>query len=317
LQDNHRQNWDIFVVAHEMGHNFGAPHTHSMYPRIDNCAGGDCSVTPNGTIMSYCHQCSGGMSNILLNFHDRMIDEKILPYLNFGVGCDLTGDPGSCGGVLPPMPGPLGAANRYLPVVGRNSGRRTAIRITPSGLVPPYDVLNDIPMWVGEPQQFSENAGAVTPEDPPVFPTFWGATLVCDEANAHVADWTTYDTVHVYHAGVVPGAIYLAQAIDATCDSSVEANYSFPLVIGTSRWGDLVKDCTTVPCGPPDGQVNVTTDAVAVLDKFQNLDDAPIKARCDLEPALPDRKISITDVSRVIDAFRGSAYSLAAPTPCP
>lgn len=317
LQDNHGQNWDIFVVAHEMGHNFNAPHTHSMSPRIDNCAGGDCSVTPNGTIMSYCHLCSGGMSNIVLNFHDRIINERILPYLNFSVSCDLTGDPTSCGGVLPPLPGPLGTANRYLPVVGRNAGRQTAIRITPSGLAPPYDVLNDIPMWVGEPELLSENAGAVTPEDPPTFPTFWGATLVCDENNAHVTDWSAYDTVHVYHAGIVPGALYVVQAIDDTCDSSVEANFSFPLAIGTSRWGDVVKDCSTDPCGPADGLVNVVTDAVAVLDKFQNLDGAPIKARCDLEPALPDRKVNITDLNFVIDAFRGSVYSLTVPPPCP
>jgi hypothetical protein len=78
-----------------------------------------------------------------------------------------------------------------------------------------------------------------------------------------------------------------------------------------------VKDCTTDPCGPADGHVGVITDAVAVLDKFQNLDGAPIKARCDLEPALPDRKINITDLNLVIDAFRGGDYSLAVPTPCP
>lgn len=69
--------WDLVVVAHEMGHNFVTPHTHDYCPPIDQCAPngyfGDCQTAqvciPNGTIMSYCHLCSGGLSNIDLNFH--------------------------------------------------------------------------------------------------------------------------------------------------------------------------------------------------------------------------------------------------------
>ncbi len=89
LQDNHPQNWDMMVTAHEYGHNYGAPHTHSMNPPVDNCASGDCSVAPNGTIMSYCHLCSGGMINIVLRFHDRTINETILPYLANDAPCNL------------------------------------------------------------------------------------------------------------------------------------------------------------------------------------------------------------------------------------
>jgi hypothetical protein len=95
LENNHDQNWDPFVVSHELGHNFGGPHTHDMVPPIDECAYGDCSVCPNGTIMSYCHLCSGGLTNILLEFHPRMIDEAILPHLsdpNTVALCDLTVD---------------------------------------------------------------------------------------------------------------------------------------------------------------------------------------------------------------------------------
>jgi len=64
--------WDFMVVAHELGHNFGSMHTHDYSPPIDRCASGDCTVTPNGTIMSYCHTCPGGMSNITLYFHSRV-----------------------------------------------------------------------------------------------------------------------------------------------------------------------------------------------------------------------------------------------------
>lgn len=90
LQDKHDQNWDPFVVAHEFGHNFGAPHSHDMNPPIDNCASGVCGV--DGTIMSYCHTCPGGMTNILLRFHQRTIDEAILPYLD-QAPCNLTQHP--------------------------------------------------------------------------------------------------------------------------------------------------------------------------------------------------------------------------------
>ncbi|MBX3365170.1 MAG: zinc-dependent metalloprotease [Phycisphaeraceae bacterium] len=89
IQNNHPQNWDLMVVAHEMGHNFGAPHTHDKNPPIDGCASGDCSVTPNGTIMSYCHLCSGGMSNLRMEFHPRNINEDMLPHLASRT-CDLT-----------------------------------------------------------------------------------------------------------------------------------------------------------------------------------------------------------------------------------
>ena len=93
LVDNNGQNWDIMVTAHELGHNFGAPHTHSYVPPIDGCGNSpqDCSAAAggNGTIMSYCHLCGGGMTNIKLRFHPGNI-ATMLQHLG-SVGCNYTG----------------------------------------------------------------------------------------------------------------------------------------------------------------------------------------------------------------------------------
>ncbi len=92
VKDHQSQNWDLMVTAHELGHNFNAPHTHDMSPQIDGCGTGDCSQAYGGTIMSYCHTCAGGMTNMVLSFHERTLSEKILPY--------LAGTAASCGTTL-------------------------------------------------------------------------------------------------------------------------------------------------------------------------------------------------------------------------
>jgi len=64
--------WDLVVVAHELGHNFGAEHTHEMTPQVDTC-GNSCPADASGaTIMSYCHLCSGGLNNIDFVFHPEV-----------------------------------------------------------------------------------------------------------------------------------------------------------------------------------------------------------------------------------------------------
>ncbi|QDU69540.1 M12 family metallo-peptidase [Engelhardtia mirabilis] len=63
--------WDFIVTAHELGHNFNSPHTHDYSPQIDNCANGGC--ISNGTVMSYCHLCPGGLNNMTTFFHPTVI----------------------------------------------------------------------------------------------------------------------------------------------------------------------------------------------------------------------------------------------------
>lgn len=88
--------WDAYVVAHELGHNFGSSHTHSYdvdhgynlpvdccytqdssacqnYPSRTELPGlgtltGGTTATHPGTIMSYCHLVSGGSQNLSMTF---------------------------------------------------------------------------------------------------------------------------------------------------------------------------------------------------------------------------------------------------------
>ncbi len=265
--------------------------------------------------MSYCHLCPGGMTNIQLRFHDRIVNEQILPFLESVSNCDLSGEPPDCPGAVRPSPDVLGATNRHLSIVGGNPGQQVAIRVVVTSLPAPYDVLNDQTMWVGAPRQVSENAGHIDPDGAPGFPAFWTATLQCDP---YYTDWSTYGTVQVYDEVIIPDGLYSVQTIDAVCDTAVEVNYSLPWWFATSTWGDIVRNCATTPCGPPDGVVGIATDVTAALDKFKNLPGAPIKARCDIEPAIPDQIITMPDVTAALDAFRGFGYSFEVPAePCP
>ncbi|HYC55506.1 MAG TPA: fibronectin type III domain-containing protein [Candidatus Binatia bacterium] len=81
---NPRVVWDIVGTSHELGHNFGSQHTHCYQPAVDtcyaqansNCYSGTASLPAGcpgggqgcGTIMSYCHLLSGGMSNLTLTY---------------------------------------------------------------------------------------------------------------------------------------------------------------------------------------------------------------------------------------------------------
>ncbi len=64
--------WTVYVLAHELGHNFGSPHTQSCSwdgGPLDNCVSpedGNCSPGPaptnGGTVMSYCHLTNYGVN---------------------------------------------------------------------------------------------------------------------------------------------------------------------------------------------------------------------------------------------------------------
>ena len=114
--------WNLMVVGHEIGHNFGSPHTQScgwnaqtynddgvevnfFGGPIDDCVSpeGDCSIVEYdgwdnqspGTMMSYCHTVSAG---ITLQFHPVIIEQALEPGVN-SASCigDCAGTVYSCG----------------------------------------------------------------------------------------------------------------------------------------------------------------------------------------------------------------------------
>lgn len=134
--------YDMLLMAHEVGHNFGSPHTHCYAdPKPDTCYGtetssGNChsgaascpgsatinGITTNGTLMSYCHLigCSPRNDNV---FHPSSVSRYLLPNIA-GASC-LTA---VSGGVVPPPPSGIGISPGSGPLGGGQS-----VTITGSG----------------------------------------------------------------------------------------------------------------------------------------------------------------------------------------
>jgi hypothetical protein len=91
--------WDADVVAHELGHNFGSPHTHCYTPEVDRCynAEGGCysgPVEPSvGTVMSYCHL----VASKVLAFSDP--EQQVMrPRIEAAACIEAAGSPGEVAG---------------------------------------------------------------------------------------------------------------------------------------------------------------------------------------------------------------------------
>ena len=225
---------------------------------------------------------------------------------------------------------------RYLSFLAGDIGRTQAIRVEFVTLEAPYDIWNGTRMWVGEPVVYCENSGqgtqasvggncgpspglaegtylASTLECSPFFTEWAGA---CDtgscvsgfrDGESCVDDADCKKVVHVFHDAIAPGSFFDLQVIEENCALTLEPSYSPILSLTTSKWGDLIKDFTTDPPGPPDDSVDITSDVTAILQKFQNTINLTMP-RADVEPLTLNGKGDIADVTFVLDAFTGVLF---------
>lgn len=217
---------------------------------------------------------------------------------------DLDGDgvPDEC--CIPSAPArPSGgvATNRFLGFELGGAGTLQAVRVVLDDLPPPYDDRNGSVMWVGPPRVVSELPGVSDFRSP----IFRAATLQCEP---HFGDFGSLGPISVYHRDIVPGASYELSAIKKGCGMDTDFNFSSPVMLTTTAWGDIGGQFTQGRWSGPDGNVDVVTDVVSVVAKFGNALGAPAKARADLHPATPDLIITISDIVLAVEAFRGSAF---------
>ena len=112
------------------------------------------------------------------------------------------------------------------------------------------------------------------------------------------------------------------------CDTGWEANYSDPLQVVTSAYGDTVgtfptpevctygkegyEDCWSAPQGLVDFD-----DISSTVAKFKNGPKAPQKVRADVCPCVIDHKVDFTDIPCVVDGFRQLSFPCPPPDKCP
>jgi hypothetical protein len=122
---------DASVVGHEIGHNFGSPHTHCYSPPIDTCYSGEggcysgsttcpAAATVNGvpnvkgTIMSYCHILGGCSASMV--FHPT-VEAYLDPIMTSKIGVCL-------------MP----LATNYTLTVARSGAGSGTVNSSPAGI---------------------------------------------------------------------------------------------------------------------------------------------------------------------------------------
>jgi len=162
--------------------------------------------------------------------------------------------------------------------------------------------------WVGKPGTFYESQG------PPQSGPYRAARLQCEP---YYHDFGGEGLFHVIGAEIVPSSAYEVEVFSVVCkgveDTCTAA--SAPVTMYTRRYGDVEE-----PYNPPSttNQPNAI-DVAQLVNKFKSLPGAPIKARVQVQPNLPELNASVNalDIASVVDAVKGFAYVFSGPCPCP
>lgn len=188
--------------------------------------------------------------------------------------------------------------NRFLEL-DPPAGCETAIRVTFSDLPPGLDEAEGAAKWVQAASLQTDVRGTL----------HWGAVLGCDPVFANWPD----EPLYVSGPGIVPGALYGVQAVQAGCAFSIEGNESASASGETAlEWGDLLPPYGDDPKFPqPD-----IIDILATVDSFLGVPSAPPLLETDLEPESPNAVIDINDILACVDGFLGRTFPYA-PQACP
>jgi len=204
-------------------------------------------------------------------------------------------------------------------VVG-DAGRDQAIRITFTSLPAPFGACEGTEMWVTEPQEVCSLPGASDPAACGSAPVFKIAGLSCNAGKAAFIDWTEVGEFYVTHPAIVPTHVppgnppvvaeYSVQVLDGSCAFNDEGNFSSPLVLQSSIFGDVTGrfDPDTSVWVAPNGTADIFPDILGLIDAFSTQPGNMTKIRADIEPCILDFTINFTDVVFAIDAFRGLPF---------
>ncbi len=197
-------------------------------------------------------------------------------------------------------------SNRFLSFTVGTPGLREGIQVTFVDLPPPFDEWNELTLWVATPSEVCGLSGVVDALDPDCTSTITVASLTCDAQRAFFGDWGALGTVNVHHAWIIPGGAYEVRTVEESV-ADAESCFSDPVEIRTAGWGDIAGDLDNVNGGwtGPDQIVDIPHDVLAAIDQFGNRPGSPGKVRVDVEPCRVDFKIQISDITRILDAFRG------------
>jgi len=199
-----------------------------------------------------------------------------------------------------------------LTITAGAAGATQAIRVIAESLPEPFNIWNGTAFWATEPVQVCSLPGVEDPSGCGSAPLFNVSGLSCDPAAAAFIDWpaTTGGVISITHPAIVPGGQYTIQVLDQSCDAGDAGNFSAPLAVTNSVFGDITGgfDPGNGLWVGTDGTVDIPSDILSMIAAFGNQPGNPTKLRADVEPCVLDFKINIIDIVRALDGFRGLPF---------